>query len=521
MDDRLLAFSALLYRCLNNKAALQRMFDCGCLEAFITQQAGKMTAAAAAASPSACPALPLPKLQLTVNTGGAAAGDDWGEEGKKKRKAPTPSAAGSKAAKKARPDKPRASLAAVKARGKADSGSGAQAQRASVTASPAPSEPGLSLTPCSSPTALHSIPALVRSNTVPAVNASIMNSPTPSSASPDSASPAAPTAATVASPVSQPVAASASASKSAASSPSPRRAPVKAAAKRQQPVKAERATAGRRTGKVTVASSASVSAPNTPLSSRVLDLGGRRPAVATLHKPGRAAKAARGGAAAMQPHSPSSSVLSGVSASTASSPSAYSAAESALSPSLQFCHASDAMLPALSLPSSYGEVSLHADMEEMPADDDSGASLYRAPYRAVKTKVELVDDVAMPSAGYRTRPRTLSESHPAHPLHSMQESGSSLQHDFLVHEPAVSLLAMDDPSTAPLSPSSSSYHSGADSMDTEHSSPIPELEADCAAAISSTAGSAADALPLPDSSWALNLDGMDSALMMSALEMQS
>ena len=132
-------------------------------------------------------------------------------------------------------------------------------------------------------------------------------------------------------------------------------------------------------------------------------------------------------------------------------------------------------------------------MEDVGGDEDG---MYRG-YAGgkLRTKGELVDDLSY--RGYR--PRTLSESHPSHPLHAMQDPSPAFTHDFLVHE------VTGSDGQVPVSPQS--YHSG-DSMETEHSSPVPELEGE-------TGRSGGDGV---DTTWALNLDQMDS-MPLSSLEL--
>ena len=491
MDDKLLAFSALLYRCLTNKAALQRMLDCGCLERFVTDH----SAAGRGADKG--------KPSLTVNTAQHSSAHvkvdaaDW-EDVKKKRKSPAAaaSAASPKSAKKVKAEKPpkpqpQPSPSAAAAT--------AAKRRKAGTASPSPSDSAL--TPCSSPSALSSVPALVRSNTMPAANASIMNSPmayTEGQATPAAASPSI-----------------VAALPSPRAAPSPRKPAVKATARRSPMVKSEKAAKRTPIKTNAVTAAPSVSAPNTPLSSRVLDLSSHRPQArvtpaTAARTPKSTAAAARAGSPALrEPQSPSShsgaSVFSTVSSSTASSVFSGSGVESALSPSLHFSsHHPDALLPALSLPSAFPEVTLHGVMEELPADDD----VYRHGYgggRARQAKPELVDD--LPQGGYRYRPRTLSESHPSHPLHSLQDA-SAFPHDFLVHEPPTAAAGDEAaaPTSAPLSPQS--YHSG-DSMDTEHSSPMPDLEAMDGHAKPSSSAPQPQHSDAQDTAW-LNLDHMDS-----------
>ena len=220
---------------------------------------------------------------------------------------------------------------------------------------------------------------------------------------------------------------------------------------------------------------------------------------------------------------PSHSSISSISAT--SSVYTSTSGESALSPSLHFsAHPADSLLPALSLPSAYPGGGYPGR--------DGRTCLIRLPTwtstvsygRPRQLKAELVDDIMPQSGVYRYRPRTLSESHPLHPLHAINDSSASFQHDFLVHDATSAVLSLDgdqQQQQQPLSPSSSSYHSGADSMDTEHSSPIPDLERDADGAgsgsssvVSSTRSNASD------SSWALNLD-MDAMQLPLSIELSA
>ena len=250
------------------------------------------------------------------------------------------------------------------------------------------------------------------------------------------------------------------------------------------------------------------------MSSRVLDLSAHKPqaARALTANNGKAHKVADG-------YSPvsSHSTISAISAT--STIYTNSGSESALSPSLHFSsHHNDSLLPALSLPSAYPEVAIQGVMEDV-SHTVTDVDEYRSYGRPRQMKAELVDDI-MPQSGYRYRPRTLSESHPLHPLHAISDSSASFQHDFLVHDAASAVMSLEGDSQQPLSPSSSSYHSGADSMDTEHSSPIPDLERDADAAgsssssvVSSTRSNASD-----NSGWGLNLD-MDSMQIPLSIEL--
>ena len=455
-DDKLATFSALLYRCLTNRAALQRMFDCGCLEHFISEQTSRMNGDK--------------KPALTVNTSAAALharplsspvsvkGD---EEGKGKKRRMGGGAAGSpKSAKKVKAERPPKSSPSPSTakRGRRPNRAGA--------ASPAPSEP--SLTPCSSPTALSSVLALVRSTTMPVESGATVNAAYAAEASAvvgavEVGQSAADMAVQFAAPLPSPKAAAAS----------PRRAANKAA--RRSTPKGDKSGAGSSPSvsgiKRGPAKSSIASAPNTPMSSRVLDLSGHKPQAATP----RALTAMQSKGRGADGYSPvsSQSIISSIS----STSTVYSASsgESALSPSLHFSsHHTDSLLPALSLPSAYPEVAIQGVMEDVShttADVDE----YRSYGRPRQMKAELVDDLMPQSGAFRYRPRTLSESHPMHPLHAISDSdgGAHFQHDFLVHDAASSsssaTLSLDGDNQPPLSPSSSSYHSGADSMDTEHS----------------------------------------------------
>ena len=472
------------------------MLDCGCLDRFITEQRS-------GGDPAAL-------KRLSVNTASPVKGEaaEYGEEGKKKRKTPTASAATPRTAKKVKVEKPAKaspSLSAAKKRKGAGAGS------------PVSADPAALPFPTPTPGLITSVPALVRSNTMPAEAASIMTSPTAYDGL------GTPTAVVAAVPSSK-------------ASPSPRKPPAKAATpKRSSAVKVEKGARGggtKRAVKVGLPQAAvSASAPNTPMSSRVLNMagvqrrGGGGGGGGAGGRGGEKGGGRAGSPTMREPHSPaysSASVLSSVSGSSSSSVYSVGVGESALSPTLHFSphhHHSDALhlLPALSLPSSYPEVSLPPVMgvDDLVATDDVEAALYRshfsARYSAKMRGGELVDDLAPHTSAYRYRPRTLSESHPSHPLHAMQDPSPAFPpHDFLVHEPSST---MPGDAAAPLSPQS--YHSG-DSMDTEHSSPIPDLEGVGSGGVGvgvDAAHKPVDGTPVSDSSWALNLDHMDAIAM--------
>ena len=459
------------------------MLDCGCLDRFITEQ--KTGSAAGEGAVGGV-------KRLTVNTASPVKGEGavW-EEGKKKRKTPAPSTATPKTAKKAKADKPTKSSPSPSAAKKRKAGAGA--------GSPVPSDSPS--TPFAATSGLSSVPALVRSNTMPAEAASIMNSPTAYDG------------------LMAPAAVAAVAAVSSKASPSPRKAPAKTATPKRTPaVKAEKGAGGAAAAKRAVKvglplAAASASAPNTPMSSRVLDVAAQRRVGGAGRTGGREGKGGRAGSPTVrEPHSPahsSASVLSSVSGSSSSS---YSVGvESALSPSLHYsAHHSDPLLPALSLPSSYPEVSLPGVMLDLMAPTPDDDALYRSPHFSTrytaKMKAELVDDLPPHTSSYRYRPRTLSESHPSHPLHALQDPSPAFPHDFLVHEPSSS---MPGEAAQPLSPQS--YHSG-DSMDTEHSSPMPDLEGGGGAVVDvahKQVLGVEGGVAVSDSSWALNLDHMD------------
>ena len=465
------------------------MFDCGCLEQFISEQASRMNGDK--------------KPALTVNTSAAAlsqkplssprsvSGED--ESGKGRKRKMGGAAAGSpKSAKKVKAERqPKASPShAAAKRGRRPNRAGA--------GSPVPSEP--SLTPCSSPTALSSVPALIRSTTMPVESGAMGASSLPAFATEAAAvagSSQVATASTLfAAPLPSPKAATAS----------PRRATVKAA--RRSTPKGDKSNLGSSPSSAGIkrgpAKASIASAPNTPMSSRVLDLSAHRPqAAAQRAVTANNAKAHR----AADTYSPVSSLSSISSISGTSTVYTSSSGDSALSPPLHFSTHNDSLLPALSLPSAYPEVAIQGVMEDV-SHSTADVDEYRSYGRPRQMKAELVDDIVPQSGVYRYRPRTLSESHPLHPLHAISDSSASFQHDFLVHDATTAVLSLDGDNQQPLSPSSSSYHSGADSMDTEHSSPMPDLERDAEGSGSapSSAASSTRSTASSDSSWALNLD---------------